>query len=340
MRNVIPNRLIKHVILLMAGASLLLSASLAWAEGRIRIAYQFGINELMLHVAKDQRLIEKRGEAQGLKIDVEWVQLAGGAAVNNALLSGAVDVGSVGLAPMFTMWDRTYGKQGVKAIAALGSMPNYLLSNNPQIKSLSDFSDKDRIAVPAVFVSQQSRTLQYAAAQLYGDKEFKRFDHLTVSLPHPDASAALIAGGSEVSAHFANAPFQNEALKHPNIHKVVDSYELFGGPQTGIVVMGTQKFHDENPQTYMAFLHALEDAAAIVNSDRSAAASAYLRSTGSRLSLALVEEVVADPSVTFTVVPENSLKLLQFLHRVGQIKHKPESWRDYFFPEIHDRDGS
>ncbi|RLM24629.1 ABC transporter substrate-binding protein [Brenneria goodwinii] len=223
MRNVIPNRLIKHVILLMAGASLLLSASLAWAEGRIRIAYQFGINELMLHVAKDQRLIEKRGEAQGLKIDVEWVQLAGGAAV---------------------------------------------------------------------------------------------------------------------SAHFANAPFQNEALKHPNVHKVVDSYELFGGPQTGIVVMGTQKFHDENPQTYMAFLHALEDAAAIVNSDRSAAASAYLRSTGSRLSLALVEEVVADPSVTFTVVPENSLKLLQFLHRVGQIKHKPKSWRDYFFPEIHDRDGS
>ncbi|QTF07571.1 hypothetical protein HC231_06270 [Brenneria izadpanahii] len=78
MRNVIPFRLLKHFILMTAGASILLSASLAWAEGRIRIAYQFGINELLLHVAKDQRLIEKRGEAQGLKIDVEWEQLADG----------------------------------------------------------------------------------------------------------------------------------------------------------------------------------------------------------------------------------------------------------------------
>jgi NitT/TauT family transport system substrate-binding protein len=71
--------------------------------------------------------------------------------------------------PVLTLWDRTKGKQNVKAIASLGSMPNYLLSNNPAVKSIKDLSAKDRIAVPAAGVGFQSRTLQIETAKLYGD---------------------------------------------------------------------------------------------------------------------------------------------------------------------------
>jgi NitT/TauT family transport system substrate-binding protein len=119
----------------------------------------------------------------------------------------------------------------VKAIASLGSMPNYLLSNNPAVKSIKDLSAKDRIAVPAAGVGFQSRTLQIETAKLYGDGDFKRFDKISVSLPHPDASAALIAGGSEITTHFSSPPFQYQALEHKNVHKVLSSYDVLGDRQ-------------------------------------------------------------------------------------------------------------
>lgn len=120
----------------LAAASTLLSPG-AQAEGKISIAQQFGIGYLILDVVRDQHLIEKHGKAQGLDIQVEWNSISGATAMNESLLAGALDVVSAGVPPMLTLWDRTKGKQNVKAIASLGSMPNYLLTNNPNVKTLN-----------------------------------------------------------------------------------------------------------------------------------------------------------------------------------------------------------
>ena len=85
------------------------AAQPARAEGQIRIAEQFGVVYLMLNVARDQQLIEKAGRNAGLDIKVDWVRLSGGAAVNDALLSGAVDIAGAGVGPLLTVWDRTHG---------------------------------------------------------------------------------------------------------------------------------------------------------------------------------------------------------------------------------------
>ncbi len=137
----------KRPVLLVSLAASLLTGPLAHAEGKISIAQQFGIGYLILDVVRDQQLIEKQGKAQGIEIKVDWNSISGATAMNEALLTGALDVVSAGVPPMLTIWDRTRGKQNVKAIASLGSMPNYLLTNNPAIKTLKDFTDKDRIAV-------------------------------------------------------------------------------------------------------------------------------------------------------------------------------------------------
>ena len=121
----------------------------------------------------------------------------------------------------------------VKAVAALGSLPNYLITSNPKVKTLKDLSDKDRIAVPAAGVGFQSRTLQIETAKLFGPADFKRFDNISVSLPHPDATAALVKGGSEINTHFSSAPFYYQALAgNPAVHKVISSYDILGGPAT------------------------------------------------------------------------------------------------------------
>ncbi|EPG3449621.1 TPA: ABC transporter substrate-binding protein, partial [Pseudomonas aeruginosa] len=153
--NRIPRftRLVAALGLGLSLATTLLASRPAQAEGEIRIAEQFGIVYLLLNVVRDQRLIEKHGQAEGLQIKVDWTQLSGGAAVNDALLSGAIDIAGAGVGPLLTIWDRTRGRQNVKAVASLGNFPYYLLSNDPRVRSIADFGAGDRIAVPAVGVS-------------------------------------------------------------------------------------------------------------------------------------------------------------------------------------------
>ena len=131
---------------MLAGVIALGSAASVHAEGTIRIAQQFGIGYLILDVVQDQKLIEKYGKQEGVDIKVEWTSLSGATGMNEALLAGALDVVSAGAPPALVLWDRTRGRQNVKAIASLGSMPNYLLSNNPKVRTIKDFSE-DRKSV-------------------------------------------------------------------------------------------------------------------------------------------------------------------------------------------------
>ncbi|MFT4268082.1 MAG: ABC transporter substrate-binding protein [Xenophilus sp.] len=334
-------------LLRSAGASALaaglgLGAGPARAEGRIRIAQQFGIGYLLLDVVRERKLIEKHAKALGLPIvEVEWSQISGATAMNEALLAGSLDIVSAGVPPMLTMWDRTRGRQNVKAVAALGSLPNYLITSNPNVRTLKDLSDRDRIAVPAAGTGFQSRTLQIETARLFGKDDYKRFDAITVSLPHPDATAALIKGGSEVNTHFSSAPFYYQALAaNPAIHKVISSYDILGGPATFNVLYTTQKFHDENRQIYRAFYDALAEAEQIVKADKAAAAQTFIRVQQSRLDPALVRRIVEDPENDFTVSPHRSLVYAEELHKLGVLKNEAGTWKDYFFEEAWARPGS
>ena len=322
---------------LIAGS--LVAPAAAQAEGEIRIAEQFGIVYLLLNVVRDQQLIEKHGKAQGVDIKVDWTQLSGGAAINDALLSGSVDIAGAGVGPLLTIWDRTQGRQNVKAVASLGNFPYYLVSSNPSVKTIADLSEKDRIALPAVGVSVQSRFLQYAAAKQWGDKEYARLDKFTLAVPHPDATAALLAGGTELNAHFSNPPFQDQVLANPNVHVVLNTYDLLG-PNSPTVLFATEKFRKDNPKTYKAFVEALAEAADFAQNDKAAAADTYIRVTKAQISRDELLKIIDNPKYEFTVTPKNTYKLADFLYRVGASKHKPESWKDYFFQDEKPLQGS
>nr|WP_145552478.1 ABC transporter substrate-binding protein [Variovorax boronicumulans] len=322
-------------------AALALSTGAAQAEGKIRIAQQFGIAYLLLDVARDQQLIEKHGKALGQEVAVEWASISGATAMNEALLAGSLDVVSAGVPPMLTLWDRTKGRQNVKALAALGSLPNHLLTNNPEVRSLKDLGPKDRIAVPAAGVGFQSRTLQIETARLFGKDDFKRFDEISVSLPHPEATAALVSGGTEISTHFSSAPFYYQALAaNPKVRKLISSYDILGGPATFNVLYTTQKFREQNPKTTQAFYNALVEAEQIVKADKAKAADIFIRVQKSKLAPALVRQIVEDPENDFTVSPQRSIVYAQELHKLGVLKNQAGSWKDYFFEEAWARPGS
>jgi len=322
--------------------SLFLLAGPAGAQtSQVRIGYQFGFQYIPLMVMKHRQLLEKHAEQAGLgNLQVSWLQFSGGGNMNDALLSNNLDFGELGVGPFVQMWSKTRGKTDVKAVAATGSMPMTLTSNNPRVKSLQDLTDQDRIALPTIKSSMQAITLQMAAAQIWGEKHYDRLDKLTVSMKHPDAAMAMLTGKAGITAHFTVPPFSTQELDARNIHKVLDSYQIYGAPATINVIYATSKFRQENPKLFGAFLAALKEATSIAQNDRKAAGEAFMQESKAKMDPAFVAKVLHDPAIQYTTVPSSTFKLAQFMARVGIVPQAPQSWKDMFFPEIYDQPGS
>lgn len=331
--------ILRKIVFALASVSLLAAGS-AQAEGRIRIVQQFGIPYLFLNVAEEQKLIEKYGKEAGIDIQVEFLQLSGGAATNDALLAGNVDVAGAGIAPVLTLWDRTRGRQNVRVVSSLGNLPYYLVTINPKVKTIADFTEQDRIASPAAGVSIMARYLQLASSRLWGPENWNKLDPIQVSLPHPTAAAAIIKGGTEVTAHFGNPPFQEQELaSNPNARIVLSSYDVMGGPTSPTVLYATEKFRKDNPKTYDAFIKALEEAAKFVNANPEGAADIFL-AKNKGIDRALLLKILKSPEYQFKLAPQNTYPLAEFMHRIGAIKNKPVSAQDYFFDDAHLKSGS
>src|SRR5471032_1114232 len=136
---------------LLSSAILGTSAQALAEASEIRIAQQYGISYLPTLIIENQKLVEKYAKAAGLgDVKVTWAKFAGANVMNDALLSGSLDIASAGVPPAITLWSKTKGD--VKLVTAMNSMPNLLNSRNPKVKSIRDLTEKDKIAVPAVKV--------------------------------------------------------------------------------------------------------------------------------------------------------------------------------------------
>ncbi|MDR0563556.1 MAG: ABC transporter substrate-binding protein [Azoarcus sp.] len=316
------------------GVLLAISAEAAHAEkAEITLSKQYGIHYLPLIVAEELKLIEKHAKAAGLgEVKTHWATFSNGAASNDALLSGSVDLVSGGAAPFIRLWAKTKGGLDVKALAALDQIPITLNTHNPKIKTIADFTENDRIALPTAKVSIQALILQIAAAKAFGKANYDRLDKLTVSLKHPDALTALLGGKSEITAHVTSEPYATVELSNPGVHRVLNSFEVFGGRHTSDVVWTTDKFVRENPKLAQAIVAALKESVQWILADKKRAAELYVRVSKSNESVALIHGILNSPDVHYAVAPlDNFTVFSDFLFETGAVAHKAENVRELFF---------
>src|SRR6266568_3204057 len=315
----------------LAAAALVLAASATAPRAEIAevtIAQQFGVAFLPFMLMERDNLVEKHAKAAGITLKTNWQKVAGPSVINDGLLSGTVHFGTVGAPSLITLWSKTKGNVGIKGMAAITSYPLYFVTRNPDLKSLKDLSQKDKIAVPSVKISTQALMLQMAAFDLFGPSSYQKFDELTVSLAHPDAMVALMNNTGGVNAHFATSPFYEAEMKLPGARVLTTSYDILGGRASALVVITTTKFHDANPKLYKAFLAAEKEAIDIVNRDKKAAAKAYLEIANDRKStLEEIFGVINDKDYAFTLSPEKVFKTAVFMGKVGTIKEDRKSTR-------------
>jgi len=307
----------------------------------VTLARQFGIGYLPLAVMNVQGLVEKQLKEAGLNdTKVTWSRFGSGSAANDALLSGQLNFAAGGTGPAIILWDRTRNNVKVHGVAALSSMPNLLVTRAPQIKSIEDFTDNDKIAMAGAGSSVQTVYLQMAAAEKWGMESYKKLNPLMVNLPHPEGLNAMLSGSAGIRSTFTSPPFQYMALEHDDVHVVLNSYDIMGGSTTFLMVWGTDKFRTENPNTYKAVLAALQEATDWINAHPREAAELYVKDTGGNDNVEFIEKMIRDPEIKYTLAPERILPFAQFMSEVGSIKTRPESWTELFFPEVHDLQGS
>jgi NitT/TauT family transport system substrate-binding protein len=184
--------------------------------------------------------------------------------------------------------------------------------------------------------SIQTMYLQMEVAKAYGIAEYKKLNPLFVNLSHPDGLAALLSG-QEITASFLAPPFQYRALEK-GMHKILSSYDVMGGPASFLSVWSTSRFRTENPVAFKAVVDAFREATDMINTNRRRAAEIYV-ADGAKESVEEVEKQLADPDFIFDPAPRKLIKLTEFMNASGTIKGKPASWKELFFPEVHDLSG-
>lgn len=340
-RNMVSRR--QALGAMAGGAGLLAAPAILTAQSPlvVRFVQQRGLLYIPVDIMVSGGLLQKVATQMGLgKIEATATALSGPGPILDALLSGAADYGTAALPSLVTLWERTRGSANeVRAVGTVSNGAITLYTINPSVKTIADFTDKDRIAVPTVKLSFNAMMLQMAAEKLWNDPH--RLDHLTVALGHPDAVTALSAGFGKatITAHAAVQPFTDRGLKLPGAHIVTDSREVFGGPLTQITLLATKPTKEKDPVLFKAVAAALEESIKVANADKRAAATLWKEAQKAPEPLDDLVALLSDPGFEFTSRPQRIAHFTAFLNRIGTLKTKVGDWRELFWETAHHQQG-
>src|SRR5215831_14778192 len=256
----------------------LLGAASARAEvSEVRISYGYGVLYLPLMIMDSERLMEKQAKAGGFEVKAIYRVLDGGNVINDAMLSGALDIASIGVPGFLTLWAKAKDNPAleIRGLSGLSSSSMYLMTRNLGVKSLKDFTDQDRIAVPGIKTSLPAVLLHMAAAKEFGDANYSTLDPITVALPHPEALTVMLSGKGEINSHMASPPFSYVEAAQPALHRVFNSVDVLGNITLDMTYT-SRRFFDANPKLCAAFIAAMDEANALIARDKPRAAQIYL----------------------------------------------------------------
>jgi NitT/TauT family transport system substrate-binding protein len=331
------------VAAMAAGAGLLAAPAIVRAQAplQVKFAQQRGLLYLPVDEMVTGGVLQQEATKLGLgKVEATAATLSGPGPVVDAILSGAADYGTVALPSLLNLWEKTRGSANeVKAVGTVSNGAMTLYTINPAVKSIADFTEKDRIAVPTVRISFNSMMLQMACEKIWNEPH--KLDHLTVGLGHPDAVTALSAGYEKatITAHIAVQPYTARGLRIPGAHIITDSREVFGGPLTQITLIATKQTKEKNPTLFRAVANALDASIKVANADKKAAAVLWKNAQKASESVEDLVALLDDPGFEFTTQPHRIAFFAAFLNRIGTMKTKLGDWKELFWETAHNQPG-
>lgn len=304
--------------------------SRAAEEKPISIAIQYGYAYLPVVVADQKGFFSKQLAAKGIKTTVEIKKISGAPAINDALISGTVDIGAYGLPGMLIAAEKTKTSIRIRGLAALVAGDNGFYTNKPEIKDLKDLTSSDRIAVTST-TGQQGLLVRMAAKKAFGDA--RHLDTMMVQLPHPDATSGLLAGGT-ISAYVAPHPYSDVLDGNPKIHKLFNFSDYLGQQVTSGLLATTGKFIADRKEASLAIVAAIDEADSFIRDNPKEAADIFLSSEKSSLNAEQIQKMLETVKGEWGVQPKGVMAFADFMTEAGLLKSKLHKWQDVFFEPV------
>lgn len=308
------------ILLVLTGSALsgLADASPADFSGKkIRLAVQYGMQYAPVYVAQQLGLLEEQLPG----IQLEWTNFGGGSAMNEALISGNLDVAFMGIPPALIAIDR-----GVDYRIAFGiCVPpaELMVSAASGITSLKDIQPTHKIAVPGVG-SIQHIMLAMAAEKQLGNA--KAFDNNVLAMANPDAYTSLISG-KDLAGHFASMPYIDLEAK-AGLNSILTAADALGSGAS-IVGVATRNFAQDEP-LFKGVKAAISQAIELIN-QRDAKAVEIIAAT---------EKISGEDALLYLAWPGNlyaldvySISALgQFMAQAGYLKNAYPGFENVTWP--------
>ena len=321
-------------------AAIALPTPAVWAQSKpITFAIQYGLPYLNFIVAEKLGLFNKAATKAGLRDPQLNIQrLSGPTAITEGLISGNVQVGALGTLGLLIAYEKTRDIYGLGGLSAYWKGVYTIYANDPAIRSVKDIRPTDKIATPGP-TSSQALILRRAAEQIFGPGQAGRFDKQIVSLPHPDAVAALTTGNT-VQVYFALSPFSEFLAQQPNVH-VIGTTKEFNPPGMTNGVVGTlKKFVDTNKEFSASVVAALDEAGRFIREEVRETTKIYMAAEPIKLSADDMLKVIENNRDEYTTEPNGIIDTANFMVKLGQLKTAPPRWQDVFFPPVNQGAGS
>ena len=330
------------------GVTFLLALGTAMAEANaaevnnVAIATTIGLAQFPGRLAKDLNLIEKRAATLGIPdLKVSLQEVTSGIVVSDLLLSGHAGVGIGGAVPMFNLWNKTNGR--VKGMMAISEGDMFLMTCDPHIKSIRDYTDNDRIAMTDLRTTTYAMMLQMKAAEEFGWDERNRFDRISVAMSDPDGMGAILSCKTDVKSQMTILPQSTAELASGKARVIFSSDEVLGHPYTFDAAFTTVEFKRDSPKVYEAVTGGLADAIKFIKENPEKAADMYMKDEpyfGPReMLIKLIKSETAD-HFSYTDTPNSTEAFTDFMYKSGTFKNQPKSWKDVWFENVWDLPGT
>jgi NitT/TauT family transport system substrate-binding protein len=309
------------------------NAQCAPAPEQVKIGIGYGLAFLPFYICEDLKLVEKYAKAGHLDIKASYTRFLGSGPVQDAIGSGAIDMGPFGTAPFLAAWQQQKDSpQQIVIVSGITTMPLTLVSDRPNVASISDLGPTDRIAMPSLTAPQMF------VLQMQAGKNFNKSDHFdgqVMALPPADALSALINGEGTVTAYFASPPYTELALRDGKIHPVLNSADVFGGKASFLMMGATRAFIDGHPAIPDVIDKAIDEASHIIHDDPRRAAEIYLTHEPSgALNESVIETVLREIKDEFSAGIYGVKAYSDFMVQQGELKEAPRSWRYIVAPSM------
>ena len=290
-------------------------------EKTVTIAMQNGMSYAPLTIMKEQQLVEKYCEG----VSVKWVTLNSGSAVNEGMASGEIDFGGMGLSPAITA---VSSGLKIKIASSMDSMPNAVMSNDPDIHSFADIQKDDKIAAVNMG-SFQHILLAMAAKKQLGDA--KALDKNIVAMSHPDGMTALLNGS--VNLQITNPPYLYQEQKNSTLHEVEGIADVWPKGNSTIVLTATEEIHDQHPKRYNGVIKALQESIDFINDNPKEAAE--ILAAAEELSASEYQTWLENEETIFSTECKGIMTAAKFMDENGFMDNPaPESFSDLAFDNV------